>query len=227
MSSIDDAIEARTEIDKIISHAIDEGGLTLAETDRLQTLMTQIKASHEKVITVGPKRHNAFCSYYGGPHTGPCNPSDRDGSVMGVARQDGPVRLSEQDTDVADTGCAGLVPEARYFPSGAYRDGQAGKLDYEGFLSPVALLRYAQYMDKNRLQSDGQMRDSDNWQQGIPVASYMKSMWRHHIDAWTQHRKTEANGYDSDALETSLCAIIFNAFGYLHELRTRGGKSDD
>ena len=156
---------------------------------------------------MGELVHEAFCAYFGREHEGTCHPSN-------------PAETQ------ALVDAAGEVPDARYFPSGAYRDGQEGKLDYEGFLSPTALLRYAEYMDRHRLQSDGQMRDSDNWQQGIPVVSYMKSMWRHFIDVWTQHRKTEAQGYDQDALEESLCAVIFNAFGYLHELRTRGGKND-
>lgn len=53
-------------------------------------------------------KHNAFCSYYGGPHEGPCNPESRGV----VSYKDGPVRGSEQVSDVADTGCMGLVPES-------------------------------------------------------------------------------------------------------------------
>ena len=195
-------------MDAIVEVGLEAGGFSLAQQDELQRLAFQLHETRERVVRVD--NHDAFCAYFGKQHPGTCNP----------------VALSDARTDVSDETLGDGPSDARYFPSGAYRDGQAGKLDYEGFLSPVALKRYAEYMDKNRLQSDGQIRDSDNWQQGIPVASYMKSMWRHFIDAWTQHRKTEANGYDSDALETSLCAVIFNAFGYLHELRTRGGNND-
>ena len=105
----------------------------------------------------------------------------------------------------------------RIFETGATRDTAEGKLDYEGFLSPLVLRRYAQYMDDNRVQSDGSVRDSDNWQKGIPLEAYMKSLWRHLMDAWTMHRK----GYPDSAvtwLEVALCAIIFNASGYLHEI---------
>lgn len=67
----------------------------------------------------------------------------------------------------------------RTFDTGATRDTDEGKLDFEGFLSPLALERFAEYMNKHRQQSDGSLRDSDNWQKGIPVKQYMKSMWRH------------------------------------------------
>ena len=85
---------------------------------------------------------------------------------------------------------------------------------YEGFLSPLVLRRYAEYMDSHRTQSDGELRDSDNWQLGIPRDTYMKSMWRHFVALWSGHRGCPA---DED-LETALCAIVFNASGYLHEL---------
>ena len=102
----------------------------------------------------------------------------------------------------------------RTFDTGATRDSETNKLDYEGFLSPLVLRRYAEYMDLHRTQSDGTLRNSDNWQLGIPRNTYMKSMWRHFFTLWSGHRKCFA---DED-LETALCAIVFNASGYLHEL---------
>lgn len=105
----------------------------------------------------------------------------------------------------------------RTFDTGATRDTDENKLDFDGFLSPLALERYAQYMHKHRKQSDGGMRDSDNWQKGIPLDAYMKSGWRHFRDWWREHR-----GYDTDdGIEESLCALIFNAMGYLHVLESR------
>ena len=59
----------------------------------------------------------------------------------------------------------------RNFDTGATRDVDTNKLDFEGFLSPVVLERYAEYMHKNRVQADGNLRDSDNWQKGIPKKS--------------------------------------------------------
>ena len=102
----------------------------------------------------------------------------------------------------------------RTFETGASRDSEEGKLDYEGFLSPLVLKRFAEYMHANRQMKDGSLRDSDNWQKGIPLDAYMKSMWRHFMDVWTAHRV----GDDADTIEEALCAILFNAQGYLHEL---------
>jgi hypothetical protein len=109
----------------------------------------------------------------------------------------------------------------REFDSGATRDSDDSKLDYDGFLSPYTLRRYAEYMDKHRIQADGKPRDSDNWQKGIPFTAYIKSLWRHLIEAWTLHRSGGSqvhylrNRYE---MEEALCAIIFNASGYLHEM---------
>ena len=103
----------------------------------------------------------------------------------------------------------------RTFNTGATRDTEDGKLDYEGFLSPVALRRYAEYMHKHRIQSDGSLRSSDNWQKGIPLDAYMKSGFRHFMDWWAIHRTEEA--FDEWG-EDAICALIFNAFGYLHEI---------
>lgn len=102
------------------------------------------------------------------------------------------------------------VEKVRRFESGATRDTDAGKLDFEGFLSPMVIERYAEYMNKHRLQSDGQLRDSDNWQRGIPTAQYVKSLWRHFFAVWKGHRQGEIGQED-------VCALIFNAMGILHE----------
>lgn len=103
----------------------------------------------------------------------------------------------------------------RTFETGATRDDDQFKLDYEGFLSPQALESFAAYMHKHRLQADGQMRASDNWQKGMPRDAYMKSMWRHFMDVWRLHR--DPNAADCDR-EEALCAVLFNVQGYLHEL---------
>jgi len=107
----------------------------------------------------------------------------------------------------------------RSFETGATRNTDAGKLDYEGFLSPLVLKRYAEYMNKHRVQADGSLRDSDNWQKGIPRNVYMKSAWRHFFDWWSCHRNLGTGGQVE--LEESLCALVFNAMGYLHELQSQ------
>jgi hypothetical protein len=106
----------------------------------------------------------------------------------------------------------------RDFDTGATRDDDVDKLDYEGFLSPLVLKRYAEYMHKHRKQADGTMRGSDNWQAGIPKHVYMKSLWRHFMDVWSMHRgPLRDSQYQPGDLEEALCAVIFNAMGYLYE----------
>lgn len=104
--------------------------------------------------------------------------------------------------------------KVRVFETGATRDGDDGKFDYEGFLSPLVIERFGQYMHLHRHQADGKLRDSDNWQRGIPKNAYIKSAWRHFLAWWKLHR----GHTHSEGLEDTLCAMIFNASGYLHEL---------
>ena len=114
----------------------------------------------------------------------------------------------------------------RTFDTGATRDDDTNKLDYEGFLSPLVLIRYAEYMHKNRLQSNGKLRDSDNWQKGIPIEQYMKSKFRHFMSTWELYREMiNPESYLGEELyeelEESLCAELFNTMGMLHELLRR------
>lgn len=105
----------------------------------------------------------------------------------------------------------------RTFETGATRDSDDNKLDYEGFLSPIVLHRYAQYMHSHRKQADGQYRASDNWQKGIPVEEYMKSKWRHFMNTWL-HIKLRTDLSTCEDIEESLCAEIFNTMGMLYEI---------
>jgi hypothetical protein len=110
----------------------------------------------------------------------------------------------------------------RTFSSGASRNPSAGKPDYEGFLSPLVLERYAQFLHKHRQMEDGSLRDSDNWQKGIPITEYMKSLWRHFMDVWKHVRGIPCK----DTFEDALCAVIFNASGMLFE-RLKGSNASD
>lgn len=103
----------------------------------------------------------------------------------------------------------------RTFSTGATRDNEEDKLDYEAFLSPTVLKRYAEFLHKHRFQADGKLRDGDNWQKGIPLTVYMKSMWRHFMELWLEHRIRDAQ--NKEVMEEALCALMFNAMGYLHE----------
>lgn len=105
------------------------------------------------------------------------------------------------------------APRLRTFETGATRDTDDGKLDYEGFFSPLVLRARAEYMHRHRFQADGQPRAADNWQKGIPSDAYMSSLWRHFMDVWLIHR-----GHDPGvSLEEAICAAMFNLEGYLHE----------
>lgn len=112
---------------------------------------------------------------------------------------------------------------AREFQTGAYRDGEEGKNDYEGFLSPLVIKGFGDYMTKHRLQSNGEWRDSDNWQKGITKDSYMKSMWRHFLDVWLEY-----DGYKSrDGLDEALYGLLFNVMGFIHETEKENLNTSD
>lgn len=111
----------------------------------------------------------------------------------------------------------------RNFDTGATRDDCDDKYDYEGFYCPLVVERFGKYMHKHRKQADGKLRDSDNWQKGIPKTAYLKSAMRHLLDIWKQIRGHKGQ----DDLEDSLCATIFNIQGYLYEVlkEKRGNKT--
>lgn len=101
------------------------------------------------------------------------------------------------------------------FESGATRSNDADKIDPEGFLSPLVIRRYSEYLHKHRIQADGKVRDSDNWQRGMPMARYVKSAWRHFLNWWSQWRGWPPTA-DED-IEAAACAVLFNVSGWLHE----------
>lgn len=106
-----------------------------------------------------------------------------------------------------------MTAQVRTFESGATRNLDDTKPDFEGFLSPLVLRAYGRYMHKHRFLPNGDMRASDNWQAGIPLDVYVKSAFRHFLDFHAGHR-----GYDTaQSLEDDLCALLFNISGYLHE----------
>jgi hypothetical protein len=116
-----------------------------------------------------------------------------------------------------------MSERVRRFGTGATRDLDTEKLDFEGFLSALVIERYGQYMHKHRRQPDGQLRASDNWQRGIPLDAYMKSGLRHVVDVWLHHRGLQRLA--REPLEESLCAALFNFNGYLHETLRAGAPS--
>ena len=71
-------------------------------------------------------------------------------------------------------------------------------------------------MHKHRKQSDGNLRDSNNWKKGIPHEAYWHSLSRH-----IQDLRLIKEGFPGQArernLEEVLCSILFNVQGMLHE----------
>lgn len=105
----------------------------------------------------------------------------------------------------------------RTFPSGATRDSAAGKLEPWGFTSALVEKRFSEYMHQHRIQSDGSLRDSDNWKKGFELDSYYHSMSRHVLDfrlLWEGYAKESR----TDDLVDALCGILFNTQGLIHEL---------
>jgi len=113
-----------------------------------------------------------------------------------------------------------LYRKMRNFKSGATRDSCEDKLDYEGFLSPLVLQAFAEYMHENRKQADGKLRASDNWQKGIPIEAYMKSAWRHFMDLWMEHRGLKSR----EGIDKAFGGLLFNIMGYWHELLKGANK---
>jgi hypothetical protein len=111
----------------------------------------------------------------------------------------------------------------RKFKTGATRDTTVGKLEPWGFLSPLALHRYSEYMDKHRYQADGTVRSSDNWKRGFPIDVYCHSLLRHVFDFWLIMTgfKPRFDKEVTDPVEVA-CAIMFNVQGFLHEALSKG-----
>lgn len=107
----------------------------------------------------------------------------------------------------------------REFGTGATRTSQEGRYDPEGYMSPLVEERFSEYMLKNELQADGKRRESDNWQKGMSLQSYAKGLKRHVLHFWLRHRGWPVKDVKAASnVEEDLCAIIFNAQGYLHTL---------
>ena len=113
---------------------------------------------------------------------------------------------------------AAMAPDAgrakRVFETGASRNADTGKLDYEAVLSPAVLERYAQYLHAHRVMEDGTLREMDNWQKGIPQSVYVKSAWRHFVEWWKWTRSPQVA---DKVIEEAVCGVLFNVMGWLHE----------
>lgn len=129
------------------------------------------------------------------------------------------LELIESVSDMTATEAVQATGTIRTFDSGATRDTDLGKINYVKMLSPIVLQRYGEYLGKHRLQSDGSLRDWNNWKQGIPQQTYFESLYRHLHAVWLlRDGFGAADNHGPVTVEDGLCGILFNAMGLLHEI---------
>lgn len=126
----------------------------------------------------------------------------------------GDVEFSWSGTFVPSAELLNICAPVRAFETGATRDVDEHKVQYARHLSPRVLQRFGRYMHEHRKTAAG-MREPDNWKKGMDRQSYLDSMWRHLHDIWLLH-SGEGEG-STDDIEEALCALLFNAMGYLYE----------
>lgn len=93
------------------------------------------------------------------------------------------------------------------FDSGAIRDTSEGKPNFYECMSPFAMWRYGEYMEKS-----AEKYGADNWTKGIPIESYMKSLERHllKLKMELKYGFTKEEGDHASA-------ILFNIMGLIHQ----------
>jgi hypothetical protein len=72
-------------------------------------------------------------------------------------------------------------------------------------------------MLKHQTQSDGNLRESDNWKKGFPLDAFWHSMSRHILDLRLIWEQFPEEARTQDIIET-LCAVKFNVDGLMHEI---------
>lgn len=114
----------------------------------------------------------------------------------------------------------------RKFSTGAIRDDDENKINYEKGLSPIVLQCYGEFMRRHNAQVDGGHRDEGNWKKGFTRQSYMESKWRHFMKTWLLHDEFLFDpGYDK--ILESLCAEMFNTMGMMHVILLERRKEKD
>lgn len=102
--------------------------------------------------------------------------------------------------------------KVRKFETGAIRGSLEGKEDYLETISWTALKSFAQYMTGKKAKYG-----AGNFKKGIDDDSYEGSLLRH-------VQKYIENKYENGQIETNedhLSAILFNAFGLIHNREMR------
>lgn len=104
--------------------------------------------------------------------------------------------------------------------TGATRSDNSTKPDYRGFISPLAIMMFGEYMLRHQIQADGKPRASDNWKKGLPIERYVESKVRHDVAFWRLWEallKDPTNEALRLELEEEISACYFNVQGFMHE----------
>lgn len=105
----------------------------------------------------------------------------------------------------------------RKFDTGATRNDDTGALEPWGFTSALVEKKFSEYMDRHRMQADGELRASNNWTKGIPTEAYWHSLSRHILDFRLLWEGFGREARTQDIMD-SLCGIKFNVDGLIYEL---------
>jgi hypothetical protein len=116
----------------------------------------------------------------------------------------------------------------RKFATGATRDTSQNKIDPEGYISPLVIQAFCEYMLEHQKQSDGSMRPSDNWQKlfGNTPAEHrdvcIKSLYRHMLDLLILHdgysQMTRMEKGKHVTTRDALAGVMFNVMAYWFSL---------
>lgn len=111
--------------------------------------------------------------------------------------------------------------------TGAIRNSDVDKINYQGALSPLVLEAYGAYIQKHSLLPDGTRRNNKNWQNLFGTHEEhrqvcIESAWRHFLDVLMEH-----DGYESrDGIDEALGGLMFNIQAYWFSL-LKEGKDDN
>lgn len=133
-----------------------------------------------------------------------------------------------KDEEIYKNGFIGTIDEVEIYREGkplfrtfgensGVRDTDKEKIDFEGFIDPLVIQKFGEYMHKNRKLADGSFRDSDNWQKLFGEKHFdvcMKSGWRHFFDWWMYHRGNKAR----EGIDDAICGLMFNVMAYYRKI---------
>lgn len=120
------------------------------------------------------------------------------------------------------------------FGTGATRSDATAKPDFSGYISPLAMILFGEYMLRHQVQADGELRAANNWKRGMPIERYVSSLSRHIRDfseAWDKLALDQVAGAEMEmtmvALEEAWGGVQFNVQGFGHEwVKMRDAKSE-